>query len=153
MLPDGPASYVLVLRLSQSAQVAIGRLGSFEFPSGWYAYAGSARGPGGLGARIRRHLRSPKLLHWHIDHLRAHAEPVEIWYTEGTRRYECDWARALTQLPGASVVASGFGASDCRCGTHLVRFAARPGIAAFSGRLGERVELEVLLSPSTDVVS
>lgn len=153
MLPDSPASYVLVLRLSQPAQVAVGRLGSFQFPSGWYAYAGSARGPLGLAARIRRHLRSPKLLHWHIDYLRAHAEPVEIWYAEGTRRHECDWARALAQLPGASMTAAGFGASDCRCGTHLVRFSALPSIAAFSGRVGECVELEVLSSPPTDFTS
>lgn len=131
MLPKQPGTYVLILKLPHDTAVNIGRLGRFQFPSGWYAYAGSARGPGGLAARISRHLRLPKPLHWHIDHLRAVAQPVEIWYVVGTRKRECSWAKALANLPDTSIPASRFGASDCACLAHLIHFATPPDAAAF----------------------
>jgi Uri superfamily endonuclease len=144
MLPNQPGTYVLILKLSDNATVDIGRLGRFQFSSGWYAYAGSARGPGGLAARISRHLRSSKPLHWHIDHLRAVTQPVEIWYAIGARKRECFWAQALAGLPDASVPASRFGASDCGCPAHLIRFATPPDAAAFVHAVGEPVAQEIL---------
>ncbi len=145
MFPDQSGTYVLVLKLSDIAAVDIGRLGRFQFPGGWYAYVGSARGPGGLAARISRHLRSPKPLHWHIDHLRAVAQPVEIWYAVGTRKRECLWAQVLADLSGASIPASRFGASDCGCLSHLIHFAALPDAADFVQTVGEPVLQEKLL--------
>jgi Uri superfamily endonuclease len=143
-LPRLAATYVLVLRLPRPTTIAVGQLGRFHFPSGWYAYAGSARGPGGLSARISRHLRSPKPLHWHVDYLRAAAEPVEIWYALGAQERECVWARALTGLPGALIPAPHFGASDCRCPAHMVHFVALPGSAAFARAVGGTVLQEKL---------
>jgi Uri superfamily endonuclease len=131
MLPDSPGSYVLVLRLHGSTQLDVGCLGAFTFPSGWYAYAGSARGPGGLASRVRRHIRTHKPHHWHIDFLRAHSEVVGVWYAEGTYRCECEWAEALLRLRGASPAAVGFGASDCRCKTHLAHLVEAPNLASF----------------------
>jgi Uri superfamily endonuclease len=130
---------VLILQLQRPATIAVGRLGRFRFPSGWYAYAGSARGPGGLAARVSRHLRSPKPLRWHVDYLRAAARPVEVWYVVGTGKRECAWAQALVGLLGASIPAPRFGASDCRCPAHLVRFAAPPDRAAFARAADEPV--------------
>ncbi|MBN1810373.1 MAG: GIY-YIG nuclease family protein [Anaerolineae bacterium] len=126
------------------ADICVGRLGWFHFPAGWYVYVGSARGPGGLAARLARHLRPLKPLHWHVDYLRAHASPVEIWYATGAQKRECAWARALLGLPGASVPVPRFGASDCRCSTHLIHFALLPDLAAFAGALGASVSREVL---------
>jgi len=37
---------------------------------GYYIYIGSAFGPGGVRARMLRHLRADKPKHWHIDYLR-----------------------------------------------------------------------------------
>jgi Uri superfamily endonuclease len=144
MAPDCPGTYVLILKLPHSADICIGRLGSFRFPAGWYAYAGSARGPGGLAARLAHHLRSSKPLHWHIDYLRAQAHPVEIWYTAGEQKRECIWARALSGLSSASVPVSRFGASDCHCLAHLVCSPAPPDLAAFTQALQEPVFREVL---------
>ncbi|MFO8145391.1 MAG: DUF123 domain-containing protein, partial [Candidatus Syntrophosphaera sp.] len=59
---------------------------------------GSARGPGGLAARIARHQREPKPRHWHIDYLRAHAELIAVWYTVGSLGRECSWAGKKTYL-------------------------------------------------------
>jgi Uri superfamily endonuclease len=132
MAPRQPGSYVLIMRLPQRIALDVGRLGRFDFVAGWYAYAGSARGPGGLAARLSRHCRALKTLHWHVDHLRAHAEPTTVWYTVGNQKRECVWARVLSELPDACVVAPGFGASDCRCATHLIRFPAPPDRSAFA---------------------
>ena len=132
---------MLVLSLSRAATITVGRLGHFPFPAGWYAYAGSAQGPGGLVARLLRHLRSPKPLRWHVDYLRADARPVEVWYAVGTVNRECAWADALSGLPGASFPASRFGASDCRCPAHLIHFPAPPDPAAFACTVGEPISL------------
>lgn len=139
MLPDRPGTYALILRLTRPTTITVGRLGWFRFPPGWYAYAGSARGPGGLAARLSRHLRVSKPLHWHVDYLRAHARPVAAWYTAGDERRECAWATALLGMDGASNPAPRFGASDCRCPTHLVHFAAPPDLASFARAVGEAV--------------
>ena len=128
MLPDQPGTYVLLLDLPHPTAIDIGRLGRFEFPAGRYAYVGSARGPGGLAARVSRHLRSPKLSHWHIDYLRAKADPVEIWYAVGSQRKECAWATALAGLPSATIPVPRFGASDCKCLAHLIHLGESPGV-------------------------
>lgn len=145
MTTDRPGTYALILYLPHSvADICVGRLGRFYFPAGWYAYVGSARGPGGLAARLARHLRQVKPLHWHIDYLRAHASPVEIWYVTGTQRRECVWARSLLGLSDASVPVPRFGASDCRCFTHLIHFALPPDLAVFAGALGGPVSREIV---------
>jgi len=135
---------VLILRLPRPATIGVGRLGRFRFPAGWYTYSGSAHGPGGLAARISRHLRSSKSLHWHVDYLRAYARPVKIWYAVGTRKRECAWAQALSELPGASIPVPRFGASDCHCPAHLIHFAAAPDLAAFVRVVSEPVSQERL---------
>lgn len=144
MTTDCPGTYALVLNLLHPvADICIGRLGRFHFPAGWYVYVGSARGAGGLAARLAHHLRPLESLHWHIDYLRAYASPVEIWYATGAQRRECAWARALLGFPGAFIPVPRFGASDCRCLTHLIHFALPPDLT-FTGALGAPVSREVL---------
>jgi Uri superfamily endonuclease len=148
MLPDQPGTYVLVLYLANGTTIQVGRLGSVNFPVGWFAYVGSGCGPGGLAARISRHLRSDKPRHWHIDYLRAFARPVSVWYATEVRGRECQWAEALSHLPGALLAAPGFGASDCRCAGHLIGFSALPTRKGFSQAVGGEVSCSGLgLSP------
>jgi Uri superfamily endonuclease len=113
--------------------VTVGRLGRFDFTAGLYVYVGSAFGPGGLAARVGRHLRSGKRLRWHIDYLTC--EPGVRTVATITRLQtaaandvpgiclECDWVRCLLAIPGVEIPARGFGASDCRedCPAHLLR--------------------------------
>jgi Uri superfamily endonuclease len=120
-LPDAPGTYGLALRLPQATSITVGALGRWCFPAGMYVYVGSAWGPGGLGARLRRHLREEKRLHWHVDYLRAVSRPVGVWLAPD-RRVECAWAQTVQLAPGARVIAPGFGSSDCGCSTHLVQF-------------------------------
>lgn len=127
VIPADPGVYVLHLRLSQDRRLAIGRLGVFDFPAGEYLYVGSARGPGGLRARLGRHLEGNRALHWHIDYLRAAAEVCGFAYSvlaiPGSQpALECRWAQRLAGLPGFRPPVPGFGAGDCRngCRAHLV---------------------------------
>jgi len=77
-VPAQPGTYVLVLRLSRATTLRVGRLGEFDFPCGLYLYVDSAQGTGGLRARLTRHWRAHKPLHWHVDYLREVAVPVGV---------------------------------------------------------------------------
>ena len=117
-LGDGiKGSYLLSVFLDRPRRLTIGRKGTFDFPAGHYFYCGSALN--GLEARISRHLRPDKKLHWHIDYLVAEARILEVWWKEGSQRLECAWAEAIATL-GGEVAVRGFGSSDCRCPTHLL---------------------------------
>ncbi len=116
-------TYALLLRITTGRSLIVGKLGPREFPEGYYLYLGSALN--GLEARVRRHLRRDKKPHWHIDVLTNAETVVKIWWSEGEERRECIWAEAALDHPGASIPVPGFGSSDCRCSTHLVRFSTR----------------------------
>lgn len=90
-------------------------------PAGWYAYCGSAYGPGGIRARLRRHFRRDKTLHWHVDHLTVLAEPIEaLAIAQGS---ECAIAAHLTRTRLFEPALPGFGSSDCTtCPSHLLRW-------------------------------
>ncbi len=132
---NSPGTYALLIRLDHPSKIIIGRRGRFHFPAGFYLYIGSALGPGGLAGRLARHLRPDKRLHWHVDYLlgSAHARVTEIWAATGQERHECDWARAALQMSGARAAVPRFGASDCRCITHLIAFkpVTKPGLYDF----------------------
>lgn len=113
-------TYLLHCWLAQPlAQFAIGRLGRFDLAPGHYYYVGSAFGPGGIAARLRRHSTVEKRPHWHIDYLRPHVELREIWAAVADERLECRWCSVLAGLPELSRPIPHFGASDTGCGGHL----------------------------------
>ena len=117
--PADPGAYVLVLRLAEVQTLDLPRLGNPVLPAGRYAYCGSARGPGGLAARVGRHLRREKAVRWHIDRLTAIAAIERVLWQVGGE--ECDLVSRLTGA-GASAPIPGFGSSDCRaCPAHLLR--------------------------------
>ncbi len=131
-----PGTYALILHLSKKlGQIEIGKLGHFAFDAGFYVYVGSAFGPGGLKARLQRHLRTDKPLHWHIDYLRPHAELVEMWILENPEKQECRWATTLSNMKGASIPVTGMGSSDCPCKSHLLYFPTKPSLPAFQKHL------------------
>lgn len=129
-LPHAPGTYVLLLFLPRQQTIAVGRLGIFDFPDGYYLYVGSAFGPGGLAARVKRHgelvKQSYKKLRWHIDYLREQASLIESWYEIETLEREHHWAKAACQMSKATIPAPRFGASDCWCPSHLIHFATQP---------------------------
>ena len=129
---DGRGVYALVLSLPTEKEIRVGRLGSFRFPAGFYLYFGSAQGPGGLRSRLERHCRMEKKLHWHIDYLRLHATLTQLWFCDTDERLECRWATAGARILDATVPAPRFGASDCRCPSHLYCYPQQPDATAFA---------------------
>jgi Uri superfamily endonuclease len=111
-----------LLRLDEKV-VFSSRSGSDSFGPGWYVYAGRAYGPGGLRARIARHLKRSKTLRWHIDHLTSVAATAQAIAVEGGN--ECAIVGTLIGSGLFVCTANGFGASDCTtCPSHLLRPAA-----------------------------
>jgi Uri superfamily endonuclease len=110
------------MHLTHPLTLKIGRLGDHTFPAATYVYAGSACGPGGLAARIERHLRLNKPMHWHVDYLRPYVNVSCVFYSSAAQRLECTWSQALNQLPGTFIPVARFGASDCTtgCPAHLI---------------------------------
>jgi Uri superfamily endonuclease len=107
-------SYILLAELATGKDILVGKLGYVSFPKAFYAYVGSAMN--GLRARLVRHLREEKKLHWHIDYLLKEAKIKEIILCQAEERIECSLAQALAEefqsIPR-------FGASDCKCRSHL----------------------------------
>jgi Uri superfamily endonuclease len=125
--PDRGA-YCLLIRIEEDTEATVGRLGRFEFPTGYYVYCGSALR--GVAARTARHQRRTKTLRWHIDYLLAlpAARLVACVPYLSDRREECELNQAVQRRSGARVPVPGFGSSDCRsgCPAHLTYFARRP---------------------------
>jgi Uri superfamily endonuclease len=107
-------AYLLILELPEDTTILVGNHRVIPFQRGSYGYVGSALN--GLEQRIRRHLRSQKKLHWHIDYLLSYATITRVFIKENSKREECDLANAFEQtfdtIPG-------FGCSDCACRAHL----------------------------------
>jgi Uri superfamily endonuclease len=144
VLDTSGGTYALLLSLSAPATISVGRFGLCHIPRGFYLYFGSALGPGGISARLARHSRLDKKLHWHVDYLRPAALLEQAWAMTGKVRAECQWAAVAGALPEVETPIPRFGASDCRCRAHLFRFPARPSahhFAAAAGIPGNRLEI------------
>jgi len=107
-------TYILLVQVPYDLAASVGELGTLNFKAGYYAYVGSALG--GLEARVGRHLREEKRLHWHIDYLLARARAVDMVLARTRAKKECAIAKELAKH-FASV--RGFGSSDCACDSHL----------------------------------
>jgi|GEM_PF-913101 len=112
-----PGTYVLLLELGQPVRIAIGRRRPFDLEAGLYVYVGSALGPGGLRARLGRHVAGSSCKHWHLDHVTPLAHVHGALIREDPLRLECAWARWVDRESRSCV--RGFGASDCACPGHL----------------------------------
>jgi Uri superfamily endonuclease len=124
-LPRHKGSYLLLLELGRPQSVTVGRLGHLDFTAGLYLYAGSARGPGGLAARLRHHLKSSRRCHWHIDYLRLTAPVAAVWAVWGPAARcpsECRLIARLNRHASLYPPHKGFGSSDCTCYSHLLHW-------------------------------
>lgn len=158
-IADSRGVYLLVFILEKACRVSVGRLGEFDFPAGRYVYVGSAMS--GFAARVGRHLRREKTLKWHIDYLLRYATHEAVLTIEvgennannngaeqvGTQRLECRVASVVGGLSGAVIPAPRFGASDCRCRSHLIRVAAAPEKIAAAVKRKCDIEVNRLFLP------
>jgi len=118
-LPADAGAYALLLGTCEPLALPVPRPNGCTLTPGLYVYLGNAYGPGGIAARVRRHLRPAKRPRWHIDHVLPHAEVRNVLAWPGGS--ECVWRRWLGEL-GAAAPVRGLGSSDCRvCPAHLLR--------------------------------
>ena len=84
-----------------------------------------------LENRIRRHFRSEKTIHWHIDHLLRSKSKIRsaIW-AESATHIECEIAKNIKRMRNIYPGPKGFGASDCKrnCWTHLYHSTIERGL-------------------------
>ncbi|WP_299266025.1 GIY-YIG nuclease family protein [Halorientalis sp.] len=114
-------TYTIVVNLPEPETLTIGSLGRHELPAGYYAYTGSAFGPGGF-KRVDRHHEiaagKRETRHWHVDYLLGNtAAGVETVARSPEAEIECAVADEVART--GTVVVDGFGASDCDCPAHL----------------------------------
>ncbi len=112
-------AYVLLIDTAAPVSVRSPRHDTLTLAAGIYLYVGSANGPGGIKARLKRHFRSTKKIHWHIDQLTTRAAHIEALAVTGGN--ECALGRLLTASNRFQIALTGFGSSDCRsCDSHLL---------------------------------
>ena len=104
-------AYLLIVELSESSE-------KWGLEPGIYAYVGSAWGPGGLIARVKRHLlRAFKRPKWHIDHLTSVGRPlIAFIYPQMT---EDELYSIVSRRLSPAV--RGFGSTDTKHYTHLFK--------------------------------
>jgi len=117
-------TYQLLIKLDRDEIISVGKLGTFNFPAGYYVYTGSAMG--GIDARIARHLSKIKRFHWHIDYLLERSSIIRYAINESSARLECEFSEAVLAMDGARTPVKGFGSSDCKCTSHLAWFENEP---------------------------
>jgi Uri superfamily endonuclease len=112
--------YSLVITVPKRKTIRIGRLGPIDFSPGVYVYMGSALNS--LHGRVRRHLRTTKQKHWHIDYLLSSpgTSLTTIAVRPTVRKIECTMSRSLQRRALSCI--HGFGCSDCSCDSHLHYF-------------------------------
>ena len=141
-LPSGPGAYGLFIRLRSRLDNVGPRRTPSALASGLYLYAGSAWGPGGIRARVARHLRPQKPLWWHIDRL-TEAGEIEAAMAVPQAR-ECELIAAVISMPSVEAPVPGFGSSDCkRCRAHLLAL-GETDAARLRGRFRELARRPVL---------
>lgn len=120
-MPKG--TYTLLVELTDSTTVEFGAAGERDLRAGWYAYTGSAFGPGGF-SRVDRHRELARgerdVRHWHVDYLLGLPESrIDGVVKSAGADVECDVSRDVPTRDGCEPVA-GLGASDCECDSHLL---------------------------------
>ncbi len=138
---DGTGTYALFLHVEEELRMRVGALGLCSFPRGVHVYAGSAMR--GLRARLARHVRREKRVHWHVDRLTTAAGCRvlgAVVFTSPVLR-ECDIIgsleciesiesiEAVDGIDGAEVRPPRFGASDHGCRGHLIWMGGEVSIA------------------------
>ncbi len=112
-------AYLLLLRLSKEVTITLPGRPETSLCAGNYVYCGSARGSGGIAARLKRHFCAEKKLHWHVDRLTLQSEEMAALAIPAGD--ECDLAAHLLRSKRFEVAVEGFGSSDCRlCRSHLL---------------------------------
>ena len=106
-------AYILLLENPREKIIKIGKK-TLTFKKGHYIYCGSAMN--NLQKRVDRHFSSEKKLRWNIDYLSIKIQPIAAWGIISDDKIECWISKELSEIFEEF---DEFGASDCKCKTHL----------------------------------
>jgi endonuclease-3 len=123
-------SYTLLINLPKTLEIEVGSLGLIEFQSGFYAYNGSAFGPGGL-KRVDRHrekVENGGNSHWHLDYVLVQEGAEIVRAFKNSSDHECSLSDEMSERFGN---VHGFGCSDCNCKSHLFYSQSRDELEGF----------------------
>jgi Uri superfamily endonuclease len=150
--PSPKGTYIFLSYLDSASDIQMNKKGrTCHFSVGWYAYVGSAFGPGGLKARLNRHYAGSGKAHWNIDFFRRGVRPCrQAWVSYEQCKLESLWAAVLQRMPGVSVPVVNFGNADARgepvshgiATTHLFHLQKRPSLKAFQKQLERHREIK-----------
>jgi len=120
-IPSSKGTYALIFELTNDVKLSIRTLGERTLSKGIYVYVGSARGPGGLKARIKRHLAKTKKLKWHIDYITStnHFKARAIVYALTNQDVEHTIASILEKQ--LAIPIQRFGSTDKPSRSHLFK--------------------------------
>ncbi|MFH1194460.1 MAG: GIY-YIG nuclease family protein [bacterium] len=114
--------YLLEIAAKSEFKIGIKKFSQITLPAGFYYYTGSAQK--NLINRIERHIRSKKVIHWHIDHLTTNKScsiKSILLFPDRDKNFECDLISILLKDFDFKINLAGFGNSDCdRCESHLL---------------------------------
>lgn len=118
-LDAGKGAYVLLIELGEPTSIILPKKDEMPLTASTYLYVGSANGGGGMKARLARHFKKQKKIHWHVDQLTTRAAHVSaLAVPDGN---ECLLGEVLINSGQFQVAVPGFGSSDCRlCASHLL---------------------------------
>ena len=124
-VPRLPGLYVLFVEVKEGfAASTRGR--RFWLERGLYLYVGSARGPGGLRARLGRHAAREKRVWWHIDAVTSSNNALVLgaaflaWRNGGPAGSGMEAVVSGCLVSRGAKPVPGFGASDDRmCSSHF----------------------------------
>ncbi len=109
-------SYCLLIKCSKPRRIRIGKLGPIWFKKGFYLYVGSALN--GIERRVSRHLGNRKKNYWHIDYFlsSSYVNVERVYCFRSDKKIECGIAERIRRI---APPVKNFGASDCKCESHL----------------------------------
>jgi hypothetical protein len=81
--PSLPGACATAIELADTVAVTLSSRSPIVLPAGRYLYCGSAKGPGGLKARLSRHMRRGKLVRWHVEQLTDRGLLIRSWIFPG----------------------------------------------------------------------
>lgn len=139
-------AYLFIVKLENDVKIEVGSLGRLSFEKGFYIYAGSAGK--NLSARIARHRRLRKNMHWHIDYLRQVSDFHAALPLRSADDLECELASVLKGLADNEVPS--FGSTDCHCSSHLLYFKKDPIRSPGFHNFLQRFRMERLLHAVED---
>ncbi len=133
-IPGVSGAYTFVLYLQSPLPLSIKKFSGAVLDSGLYLYSGSAYGPGGIKARLSRHLRRKKKVHWHIDHVTSKSNILAAAALPEGR--ECHTIGKVLKDRQAGIPIPGFGSSDCgTCSSHFLSLPANTDIGGLLASL------------------